>query len=24
VRLYFTTLLLQDPQTWGGLETLMP
>jgi hypothetical protein len=20
VRLYFTTLLLQDPETWGGLE----
>lgn len=23
VRLYFTTLVLQDPETWGGLETLV-
>jgi hypothetical protein len=24
VRLYFSTLILQDPDTWGGLGDLMP
>jgi hypothetical protein len=24
VRLYFTTLLMQDPETWAGLEAFVP
>ena len=24
VRLYFTTLLMQDPETWAGLESFVP